>query len=203
MKKLIALLLASLMALTLSLSGLAEGETTELPWPKYDTLQTVNLWLCSNYPTPDTPLVEEAINKISEERYNIHYNLTVSEYSQYTSQINLALTSENECDIYFNMDVLNTVKNGQVYDITDFFNNDPHKDMVFEWGDRYMGIYYYGGRLYGLRPLNSYGFHRLSTPFRQRRCAPRGLSQQGSKIPPDAGSAHRRTERAAGRCGPR
>ena len=159
MKKLTAVLLAVLLAFSLSAGAFAEGESTELPWPKYDTLQTVNLWLCSNYPAPDTPLIEEAINKISEERYNIHYNLTVIEYSQYSAQLTLALTSDNECDAFFNLDMMTNVKNGGVYDITDLFANDPNKGMVFEWQDRYMGIYYFGGRLYGLRPLNDFGSH--------------------------------------------
>lgn len=152
MKKTLVLLLAVMMVFGLAMSAVAENA-----WPKYDTIQTVSCWFPTNYESPDVQLVEDAINAISEERYGIHYDLVALGYAQYSTQLNLALTGEGECDVFQNSNVMTTAKNGQVCDLTEFFNNDPRTSTIPEWEDRYLRKSYVGGKLYALQNLYDFG----------------------------------------------
>ena len=160
MKKMLSVLLAVTMLLTLSAGVFAEGETAEYPWPKYDEIKTVNVWFPVNYDCPDAELVQDAINAISEERYGIHYNLTVIGFGNYDSQLNLALTGDGEVDIYSAGSLTTAVQNGQLYDMTDFFNADPNKDTILEWQDRFLSKNYVDGRLYALQLLYDLGHYQ-------------------------------------------
>ena len=161
MKKMLSVLLAVTMLLTLSAGVFAEGETAEYPWPKYDEIKTVTVWFPVNYDCPDVELVQDAINAISEERYGIHYNLVVLSWGQYSTQLNLALTGDDECDVFSNSSLMTTIQNGQVYDMTEFFNADANTDSIVEWQDRILKRNYVDGKLYALQNLYDLG-HYLS-----------------------------------------
>ena len=151
MKKLVTALLAAVMVLSMCAAAPAEEKTAEYPWPKYDKVQDVCIWFPVNYDCPDVQMVEDAVNAISVERYGIRYHFVVLSVGQYQTQLNLALTGDDECDAFKNTGMINTVKNGQVYDMTEFFDNDPNKDSIVEWADRFNKRCRVDGRLYVLQ----------------------------------------------------
>ena len=161
MKKMLSVLLAVTMLLTLSAGVFAEGETAEYPWPKYDEIKTVTVWFAVNYDCPDVELVQDAINAISEERYGIHYNFVVLSWGQFESQLNLALMGDGECDVFLNWNVMPTFQNGQLYDMTDFFNSDPLTDTIGEWDYRIQRRNCVDGKVCALQNLYDFG-HYLS-----------------------------------------
>ena len=159
MKKLVTALLAAVMVLSMCAVAPAEEKTAEYPWSKYDKVQDVCIWFPVNYDCPDVQMVEDAVNAISVERYGIRYHFVVLSVGQYQTQLNLALTGDDECDAFKNTGMMNTVKNGQVYDMTEFFDNDPNKDSIVEWADRFNKRCRVDGRLYVLQALYEFGDH--------------------------------------------
>ena len=76
------------------------------------------------YDLPDAPMVEDAINQITEEKYGIHLNLTYVTMGNWQQQSNLLFTSDEADVIAVFMTPLSTyVKNGQLVDLTDYYAN--------------------------------------------------------------------------------
>ncbi len=103
--------------------------------------------------------VEEALNDILEPKYGINIDLTYIEMGNFTQSINLAMTTD-EVDVTCfllekgNLDIY--VKNGQLLDITDYFNNSSAEfQNLFNETERQSAVR--DGRMYGVPRKYQYG----------------------------------------------
>ena len=96
------------------------------------------------YDMPDAPMIQDAINQITEEKYGIHMNLTCVSMGNWQQQSNLLFTGDEADVIAVFMTPLSTyVKNGQVTDLTDYYANasDEFKQI---WSEEEMKRYQRG-----------------------------------------------------------
>ena len=87
-------------------------------------VKTVTMWIPALYDMPLASEVQDAMNSVSEEKYGIHYELTFVNWGNYEQQINLALT-DDELDIFTPGSFFDYYKNGQLADITEYYEADP------------------------------------------------------------------------------
>lgn len=116
MKKRIA---TSLMAAAMMTGTLASAATASA-----EELVTVSLYIptLATYTEEAIAQVETAMNEILAADYGINVDLQYIEFGNFEKNVNLAMTTD-EVDVtcYFNL--TNLVNNGQLLDITEYFNN--------------------------------------------------------------------------------
>lgn len=151
------------------------GDTEAAAEAENKEIKSVTMWLPTPYDMPLLPQVNEKINEISEERYGIHYDITFINFGNYSTQLNLALTSD-EVDIceFFNM--YDYYKNGQIKDLTDYYDasSDEFKAV---WDDMYMDNMKIDGRIYAIPHISDFG-HWLSLNLDQEVADKYGITSE-------------------------
>ena len=120
-------------------------------------VKEVALHMPTVYDLPDAPMVEDAINQITEEKYGIHLNLTYVTMGNWQQQSNLLFTSDEADVIAVFMTPLSTyVKNGQLEDLTDYYANasDEFKQI---WSEDEMKGTSVDGKIYAIPNLRNFG----------------------------------------------
>lgn len=137
---------AAMMLSAAQISAFADGDVKE-----------VSLHLPTVYDLPDAPMVEDAINQITEEKYGIHLNLTYVTMGNWQQQSNLLFTSD-EADVIavFQTPLSTYVKNGQLVDLTDYYANasDEFKSV---WSEDEMKGTTVDGKIYAVPNLRNFG----------------------------------------------
>ena len=137
---------AAMMLSAAQISAFADGDVKE-----------VSLHLPTVYDLPDAPMVEDAINQITEEKYGIHLNLTYVTMGNWQQQSNLLFTSD-EADVIavFQTPLSTYVKNGQLVDLTDYYANasDEFKQV---WSEEEMKGTTVDGKIYAVPNLRNFG----------------------------------------------
>lgn len=131
-----------------------------------DDMTTLSLWIptLANYSDDAVAEVQDKINEYMGEKYGIQVNLEYVEIGNFEQAINLAMTTD-EVDVtcYFTGDgQLSTyVNNGQLLDITDYFENasDELKDT---FTDAEIIASSMNGRMYGLVRKYQYGGNEVA-----------------------------------------
>ncbi|MDO4337400.1 MAG: extracellular solute-binding protein [Eubacteriales bacterium] len=131
-----------------------------------DDMTTLSLWIptLATYADDAVAEVESAINEYLGEKYGLQVNLEYVEIGNFEQAINLAMTTD-EVDVtcYFTGDgQLSTyVSNGQLLDITDYFENasDELKNTFTEAEITASSM---NGRMYGLVRKYQYGGHEVA-----------------------------------------
>ncbi len=154
-------------------SGGAETSSTGEEGSSGD-VKTVTMWIPAMYDMPLAGQVQDAMNAISEEKYGIHYELNFVNWGNYEQQINLALT-DDELDIFTPSNIFDYYKNGQLADITDYYEalSDEEKSA---WGERYINTMWIDGSLYGVPHIADYG-HYVSLNLDQEVADQYGITQ--------------------------
>jgi len=85
---------------------------------------TINVCLPTLGNVTDVAKVEDAINAITEDKYNLKIKLTYVEFGNWTQQMNMLLTG-NEADIFlaYGTPLVSYVKNGQLLVLDDYYEN--------------------------------------------------------------------------------
>ena len=137
---------AAMMLSAAQITAFADGDVKE-----------VSLHLPTVYDLPDAPMVEDAINQITEEKYGIHLNLTYVTMGNWQQQSNLLFTSD-EADVIavFQTPLSTYVKNGQLVDLTDYYANasDEFKQV---WSEEEMKGTTVDGKIYAVPNLRNFG----------------------------------------------
>ena len=137
---------AAMMLSAAQISAFADGDVKE-----------VSLHLPTVYDLPDAPMVEDAINQITEEKYGIHLNLTYVTTGNWQQQSNLLFTGD-EADVIavFMTPLSSYVKNGQLTDLTDYYANasDEFKSV---WSEDEMKGTTVDGKIYAVPNLRNFG----------------------------------------------
>lgn len=101
--------------------------------------------------------VQAEINKISEERYGITYDLEFITYGNWAKQVNLLLTGDEVDIVPAFMTPLSTyVKNGQFADLTEYVAN-ASEDFKNDWPEDVLKTTSIGGCVYAVPNLKNYG----------------------------------------------
>lgn len=122
---------------------------------------TVSLYIPTLAPYTEDAIteVQDAINAHLAENYGIQTKLVYIEMGNFEKSINLAMTTD-ELDVtcYFtgNGQLSNYVNNGQLLDITDYFNN-ASDELKNTFTDAEITASSMGGRMYGLVRKYQYG----------------------------------------------
>ena len=137
---------AAMMLSAAQITAFADGDVKE-----------VSLHLPTVYDLPDAPMVEDAINQITEEKYGIHLNLTYITTGNWQQQSNLLFTGD-EADVIavFMTPLSSYVKNGQLTDLTDYYANasDEFKQV---WSEEEMRGTTVDGKIYAIPNLRNFG----------------------------------------------
>lgn len=164
--KVVALLCALVMVLSLAACGGGSGSGGsdtksggDNSGGKSDSgsVKTVNFAIPVSYDTPDGAEVQDAINKITEEKYGIHFNISYIAMGNWQQQSNLLLTGD-EVDILalFMTPLATYVKNGQVADLTDYYAN-ASEDFKKVWNEQEMKGTSVNGKIYAIPNLRNFG----------------------------------------------
>lgn len=160
MKKLLALLLSALMltsALACAGSVLAEEDLRE------KELVTLDVVMMASAGKEGADEVVEAVNKILEEKLNVHINLTFISYGNYAQQTNLMLSAGEGIDLLpVYLTPLSTfAQNGQILPLDDLLAE--YGQGIIDWfGMDAIKCGMVGDELFGLiaarESCNAYGF---------------------------------------------
>lgn len=138
-------------------------------------IKNVIMWLPTPYDMPLAPEVNAKINEISEARYGIHYDITFVNFGNYSTQLNLALTSD-EVDICEIFGMYDYYKNGQIADLTDYYeaSSDEFKAV---WNDMFMQNMKINDRIYAIPHISDFG-HYLSLNLDQEIADKYGITSE-------------------------
>lgn len=131
-----------------------------------DDMTTLSLWIptLANYSDDAVAEVETAINEYMGEKYGLQVNLEYVEIGNFEQAVNLAMTTD-EVDVtcYFTGDgqLSNYVNNGQLLDITDYFEN-ASDDLKNTFTDAEITASTMNDRMYGLVRKYQYGGHAVA-----------------------------------------
>ena len=124
-----------------------------------DEVPTLSLWFpaLSTYTDAAVTEVEDALNAYAEEKYGFHVNLEYVDMGNFEQAINLAMTTD-EIDVtcYFNGKLPSYAANGQLLDITNYFEN-ASDDLKNVFTDAEVSASSVDGRMYGLVRKYQYG----------------------------------------------
>lgn len=131
-----------------------------------DDVTTLSLWLptLTTYTDDAVAEVQDKINEYLGEKYGININLEYVEIGNFEQAVNLAMTTD-EVDVtcYFteNGQLPTYVANGQLVDITDYFEN-ASDDLKNTFTDAEIIASSVNGRMYGLVRKYQYGGHEVA-----------------------------------------
>ena len=119
---------AAAMAMSLAACGSGSGSSASSKSTgstgDTDSVKTVAIHIPTVYDLPDAQEVEDEINKITEDKYKIHMDLNFISTGNWQQQSNLLLTGD-ETDVIavFGTPLTTYVKNGQLADLTAYYEN--------------------------------------------------------------------------------
>lgn len=128
-----------------------------------DKMTTLSLWIPSlaTYQDDAVAAVETKINEYIGEKYGIQVDLEYVEIGNFEQAVNLAMTTD-EVDVtcYFTSEgqLTTYVNNGQLLDITDYFEN-ASEELKNTFTDAEITASSMNGRMYGLVRKYQYGGH--------------------------------------------
>ena len=131
-----------------------------------DDMTTLSLWIptLANYSDDAVAEVQDKINEYMGEKYGIQVDLEYVEIGNFEQTVNLAMTTD-EVDVtcYFtdNGQLPTYVANGQLLDITDYFEN-ASDDLKNTFTDAEITASSMNGRMYGLVRKYQYGGHETA-----------------------------------------
>lgn len=137
-------------------------------------VRTVSIHLTGGGDYSDAQTVEDAMNAISVPKYGIEFDLNYIEYGNYAQQCSLLLTGDEADIVMVYITPFTTfVKNGQLYDITDFYANasDTFKETIQEMDsefDETIKATTVNGKLYALPRVGTNGANTclaIAEPF--------------------------------------
>ena len=172
MKKMIALLGAAAMAISLAACGgsdsaggsssgngsASESSSSESGGSEGSgQVQEVALHLPTVYDLPDAEMVETEINKIAEEKYGLHFDINYISTGSWQQQSNLLFTGD-EADVIaiFGTPLTTFVKNGQLSDLTDYYAN-ASDEFKAVWSAEEMEGTTIDGKIYAVPNLRNFG----------------------------------------------
>ncbi|HWT74652.1 MAG TPA: ABC transporter substrate-binding protein [Mobilitalea sp.] len=125
------------------------GTNTAAPADKtYDKI--VYAYLSFNNIPEDVSEVEAAINQITREKIGVEVTLKPYSIADYTQQINLALQSGEQIDVFHSLGDFNqSVTSQQAYDITDIIDSSAAETKALV-GDAWLEATSREGRIYGI-----------------------------------------------------
>lgn len=188
MKKLVSLLLAGAMILSLAACGGNEGASSQSggsdSTPTSGSTSessgepvTVSWWLSAPYEMPLAPQVQEKMNEIAEEKYGIRYELTFLSMGNFATQLNLALASD-EVDVFPCGSLFDYKNNGQIADLTEYYEAAPDEfKELWLCDDTYMNSMKIDGKIYGLPHIVDFG-HYVSLNLDQEVADKYGITQE-------------------------
>ena len=150
---------AAVMALSLAACGSAgDGNASSKGAEKNaDSVKSVAVHIPTAYDLPDAQQVEDAINKITEEKYKIHMDLNFVSTGNWQQQSNLLLTGD-EADVIavFGTPLTTYVKNGQLADLTDYYAGayDAFKKV---WSEDALQGTSVKGKIYAIPNMRNFG----------------------------------------------
>ena len=127
---------------------------------------TVSLWIptLANYTDDAVAEVEEAINAYMADKYGVQVDLQYIEIGNFEKAVNLAMTTD-EVDVtcYFtdNGQLATYVANGQLLDITDYYEN-ASDELKTTFTDAEIVASSMNGRMYGLVRKYQYGGNEVA-----------------------------------------
>lgn len=149
-------------SMTSSAASTASADTTDSAAETDPSeMVTVSLYIptLATYTEDAIAEVEAAANELLAEKYGIQVKLNYIEMGNFETTINIAMTTD-ECDVtcYFtDSGQLSTyVRNGQLLDITDYFNN-ASDELKNTFTDAEIQASSLDGRMYGLVRKYQYG----------------------------------------------
>lgn len=164
-KKIVSLLLSMAMMVTM-LSGCGgttantdSGSNVQTGAESKDEVETINVTYFSFNSFDDTAMVEEAVNKISEEKIGVKVKLNAMEGGQYMSQQTMLLSGSEDIDLIVTPLVTDAMNSGAFADMTDLVE-EYGQDIKEILGENLEAGKYHGC-LYGLPNLHEYA----STPL--------------------------------------
>ena len=177
MKRILVLLMAVLMVLSLAACGKKAAETTpetkteaktettetktaEAKTETAETYPVVKFAYTKMFSTPDEPYVEEEMNKILREKCHAEIDLVAIDFSNMQQQFNLLLTGGSDSiDIFSSfwyMPLATLKANGQLADMTDLL--EKHPEVLEIWKDypEVLDCCKLDGRYYALPTYGAY-----------------------------------------------
>ncbi len=139
-------------------SGTADSGSQTAEEPAGE-VETINVTYFSVNSIDDTAMVEEAVNKISEEKIGVRVKLNAMEGGQYMSQQTMLLSGSEDIDLIVTPLVTDAMNSGAFADMTDLVE-EYGQDIKAVLGDN-LEAGKYRGCLYGLPNLHEYA----STPL--------------------------------------
>lgn len=165
LKKTIALFGAAAMTLSLAACGSSGEEETGGSAAGQEAgsdeggeeIKTVSVHMPTVYDLPDSQMVEDAVNEITEEKYNIHLDLNYINSGNWQQQSNLLFTGD-EADVIavFSTPLTTYVKNGQLTDLTDYYSN-ASDEFKAVWSDEEMKGTTVNGKIYAVPNFRNFG----------------------------------------------
>ncbi|WP_187374338.1 ABC transporter substrate-binding protein [Murimonas intestini] len=161
-KKTIAFAGAAAMALSLTAcgggSGSAKGSNeSSKEGAAKDEVTSVNVHIPTAYDLPDAQLVEDEINKITEDKYKLHLDLNFISTGNWLNQSNLLFTGD-EADVIavYSTPLTTYVRNGQLADLTDYYNSST-EEMKGIWSEAEINGTSVNGKIYAIPNMRNFG----------------------------------------------
>ena len=150
-KRILAALLAAVLALSLAACAGDSGEA-DLKEPELVTLDIVTM--ASGKEESGVAEVEEAMNAILEEQFNINVNLTFLPFGSYADQTTLMLSSGEGIDLIavYMVPYASCATSGQLYPMDDLIE-EYGQGIIEELGWDMINCGRVDGELYGLRAV--------------------------------------------------
>lgn len=165
-KKIVALFGAAAMVASLAAcgggdskkeEGSSDSAKTESGTEGSGEVKSVNVTMPTVYDLPDAQLVEDEINKITEDKYGIHLDLEFINMGNWQQQSNLLFTGDEADIIAVFMNPLSTyIKNGQLTDLTDYYAN-ASDEFKAVWNEEAMKGTTVGGKIMAVPNLRNFG----------------------------------------------
>lgn len=125
LKKAVAFILVIAMAVSITACGKETGGTESKSGESKSTsdAKVVNLCMPNLYDVSDIQMIEDAVNEIMEEKYNLKIKLTYVEFGNWSNQSNMLLTGD-EADLFCitGTPLTSYVNNGQLLALDEYYN---------------------------------------------------------------------------------
>lgn len=147
-------------------AAMAAGSLAPATVSAADDMVTLSLWIptLATYQDDAVAEVETAINEYIGEKYGIQVDLEYVEIGNFEQSSNLAMTTEDvdvTCVLAQDRPLATYVANGQLLDITDYFEN-ASDELKNTFTEEEMTATTVDGRIYGLVRKYQYGGHGVA-----------------------------------------
>ena len=155
-KRIVSLLMAGILAAA-ALTGCGNGEgtggTEDQGVGESTPEEIVVRYMCFGTVPTDLQAVEDAINEITVPEINVKIDYQAISASNYGTQLALDMTSGEKVDVFYNMDFINSVKNNQVLDLSEYLD-EYGQDLVEQTTETWLEATTVDGGIYGVPTVN-------------------------------------------------